>query len=301
MLDSSREFIVLATRLNYTTAARELNVSQSTLSRHIADLERELGFQLLERVPVALTAAGKYYLESISDIIERLDAALEQGRTLAREDSGGLSICMINSDHARYSVLVYEAIARLRREQPNFRPRLYADRGHTVADAVLSGEADVGILLDDPPDFPEDFACEWLIDLPFAAYVHEDNPVLRSQPVRLEDLKDCTLVGSTHRHFSTWLEGSKTIFRKHGMQPKVHLKDADRLEDFTFDLSPNEVLLGADDGPDGSAQNPRLVKIRFNDPTLFNSAYVLYRRKPARSVVLKFVEACHQAEQERRA
>ena len=39
MLEYSREFMVLASRLNYTVAAAELNVSQPTLSRHMADLE----------------------------------------------------------------------------------------------------------------------------------------------------------------------------------------------------------------------------------------------------------------------
>ena len=41
-LQMLHEFAVLAERLNYTQAARDLNVAPSTLSRHMAALETEL-------------------------------------------------------------------------------------------------------------------------------------------------------------------------------------------------------------------------------------------------------------------
>ena len=44
-----REFAVLAQHLNFTIAAKELFIAQSTLSAHVAQLEEELGFALLER------------------------------------------------------------------------------------------------------------------------------------------------------------------------------------------------------------------------------------------------------------
>ena len=43
------EFVVLAEELNYHAAARRLNVAQSTLSKHIATLEREYGTALFVR------------------------------------------------------------------------------------------------------------------------------------------------------------------------------------------------------------------------------------------------------------
>ena len=47
-----REFVVLALRLDYAAAARELHMSVSSLSRHISALETEMGFQLFNRNPV---------------------------------------------------------------------------------------------------------------------------------------------------------------------------------------------------------------------------------------------------------
>lgn len=43
------EFNVLAECLNFSAAAKELYVSQPTLSKHMAALEEDLGFRLIEK------------------------------------------------------------------------------------------------------------------------------------------------------------------------------------------------------------------------------------------------------------
>jgi hypothetical protein len=67
-MDSDRlnEFIVLAEKLNYSKASKMLFISQSVLSRHIMDLEEELGVRLFDRDyrNVSLTSAGKPCLKN---------------------------------------------------------------------------------------------------------------------------------------------------------------------------------------------------------------------------------------------
>ena len=84
-----REFAVLAQHLNFTIAAKELFIAQSTLSAHVAQLEEELGFALLERKgEVRLTVAGSMFLEKAEealDLTRSLTARLEEmGDTGAR-------------------------------------------------------------------------------------------------------------------------------------------------------------------------------------------------------------------------
>ncbi len=59
-LSSMKEFLVLAQKLNFLTASEELYLSQATLSRHIRDLEKDLGMPLFRRTTrkVELTAFG---------------------------------------------------------------------------------------------------------------------------------------------------------------------------------------------------------------------------------------------------
>jgi len=59
-----RYFIGLAGTLNFTRAAEQLHVTQSTLSHQIKQLETEIGLPLFDRIGkrVALTEAGDEFL-----------------------------------------------------------------------------------------------------------------------------------------------------------------------------------------------------------------------------------------------
>ena len=55
-----REYLAVADDLSLTVAARRLHTTQSTLSKHMAALEQDMGADLLRRVRngVELTPAG---------------------------------------------------------------------------------------------------------------------------------------------------------------------------------------------------------------------------------------------------
>ena len=63
-----RCFVVLAEELNFTRAARRLNMSQPPLSTQIQTLEREVGAELISRTSrkVALTRAGALFLPGVA-------------------------------------------------------------------------------------------------------------------------------------------------------------------------------------------------------------------------------------------
>ena len=95
------EFQVLAECLNFTIAARRLYISQSTLSKHVAALENEVGCRLIDRTPsVALTPAGLLFYEETGDFLRRFredmdnivrKVAAHNVRTIRAPDfSGGL-------------------------------------------------------------------------------------------------------------------------------------------------------------------------------------------------------------------
>ena len=55
-----QEFLVLAETLNFLAAASDLYISQATLSKHIREMEKELGAPLFKRTTrkVELTELG---------------------------------------------------------------------------------------------------------------------------------------------------------------------------------------------------------------------------------------------------
>jgi DNA-binding transcriptional LysR family regulator len=73
-------YVVFARHLNFTSAARELNLTQPTLSKQIIAIERDVGAQLVNRnkQQLTLTHAGRVFLENASAINARYKRTLEE-------------------------------------------------------------------------------------------------------------------------------------------------------------------------------------------------------------------------------
>jgi DNA-binding transcriptional LysR family regulator len=89
-----RLFARVAAAKSFTVAGRELGVPKQTLSRRIAELERALAVQLLQRTTrrIELTDAGRAYADRCAEIVraaEEANRALTDSRT---EPSGVLRI-----------------------------------------------------------------------------------------------------------------------------------------------------------------------------------------------------------------
>lgn len=70
-------FEATARHLSFTRAGRELHVTQSAISHHVAKLEALLGLRLFERTSPGLTITdpGRTYLERIEPLLAQLEAA----------------------------------------------------------------------------------------------------------------------------------------------------------------------------------------------------------------------------------
>ncbi len=81
-LTSMTVFARVAAARSFSSAARELGISQATASKHVQMLERWLGARLLERTTrrVALTDAGEAFLGQCSRILEDIDEAASIAR-----------------------------------------------------------------------------------------------------------------------------------------------------------------------------------------------------------------------------
>lgn len=80
-----RYFVAAADAENFGVAADKMHIARPALSRHIRDLELELGVQLFDRVGrgVRLSRAGAYYADRAREILTALDRAAEDVRRIA--------------------------------------------------------------------------------------------------------------------------------------------------------------------------------------------------------------------------
>ncbi len=89
-----RTFVTVAELGTVTQAAQHLRVAQPALSRQIADLERELGIRLFERVGrrLILSIEGGQLLSECRAMLVAARAVAERAQLLRRGDSGVLKV-----------------------------------------------------------------------------------------------------------------------------------------------------------------------------------------------------------------
>jgi DNA-binding transcriptional LysR family regulator len=89
-LKALNAFVVVARRLSYARAAKELGVSTSALSQSVRQLEERLGVTLISRTSrnVALTEAGQRLLESAGPALEQALDSLKAAALRSDEVSG---------------------------------------------------------------------------------------------------------------------------------------------------------------------------------------------------------------------
>ncbi|CAN7690183.1 LysR family transcriptional regulator [Neorhizobium tomejilense] len=146
MLDMTqvRSFVVLASELNFSRAARRLNITQPPLSRQIKLLEQELDVTLLERTSrrVVLTPAGMVFLVEAQKLIEQGNAATTAARRAARGSAGSVSIAFVGA--ATYSFLP-KFISAARTTAPQVELELVQMETAEQLQSINTGRIDLGL------------------------------------------------------------------------------------------------------------------------------------------------------------
>jgi DNA-binding transcriptional LysR family regulator len=136
--------IALGRHGNFARAAEEMSISQPSLTRGIAALERSLGVPLFDRTRKGAipTVFGRVLLERGESML-RDDADLHREmQLLAGLEEGSLAI---GSGAFAGEISVAETIARVVRAHPRLRIRFTVADPDQVVQDVLAGRIDVGV------------------------------------------------------------------------------------------------------------------------------------------------------------
>jgi DNA-binding transcriptional LysR family regulator len=140
-----RAFVTVADELHVGRAAVRLQVSQPSLSRQIAALERDVGVPLFARVRrrLTLTPAGEVFLLGAREILRRTDEAVRDAHRADRGELGTLRLGFVQS-------ATFEALPRLLGAFRSTCPDVVIDARSVPTlrqlVALRSGELDVGLL-----------------------------------------------------------------------------------------------------------------------------------------------------------
>jgi DNA-binding transcriptional LysR family regulator len=140
-----RYFVAVAENAGFTSAARQVGVSQQVLSTQVRQLEDELGVELLRRGPrgVSLTAAGAAFLESARSVLAGLDRGVTAARNAAAAVTGALTVGL---QAATGGVLRTAVLAAFAQACPGVLVKLVAYDMAAPAAGLLDRGADVALL-----------------------------------------------------------------------------------------------------------------------------------------------------------
>ncbi|MNJ23053.1 HTH-type transcriptional regulator GltC [compost metagenome] len=181
-----RSFIEVVHRGGFTQAAHTLHISQSAVSKQVAQLEQDLGTPLLERQGshLHLTAAGRIVLErgeAMLRLRQELQNELDDLSQLGRGELR-LGLPLLGSD-----ALFAGLFAQYRRRYPNITIHLLEGGSRSVEQAVQSGELELGGSL--TPNDPA-FAYQPFCNEPLDALLPVDHPLADAGQVSLAQLAD---------------------------------------------------------------------------------------------------------------
>ena len=145
-----RYFVAVVEEGSLTTAAeRRLHTSQPSLSRQIRDLEHEVGAELLSRSVngVALTAAGKAFLDHARLALMQVDAAVEAAHRAARPARKTFAIGFQTGHEMNW---LPQAMHLLHDELKNIEVKVTSDYSPDLAEALARGRLDLAFLRVEP-------------------------------------------------------------------------------------------------------------------------------------------------------
>ncbi|WP_424988121.1 LysR family transcriptional regulator [Microbulbifer sp. S227A] len=146
-----RYFAAIHEEGSLARAADRERVAVSALSRHLANLEAELGVPLFERLPrgVRPTASGARLYEHARAILKSMQAASADIRDTETEIAGEISVGFA---HSVVKAIGVQLMQRVSRDYPNLRLHLSEIFSGATARQLASAEVDLTITYNQPPD-----------------------------------------------------------------------------------------------------------------------------------------------------
>lgn len=179
-------FIAIVANKSITGAAKQLHISQSTLSRQIMDLEEELGVTLFSRGSrrITLTEDGVFLYErakEINSLMESTATALEKGATL----TGTLNV---GAGEGKANQWVTQTFRQLIDEGENVTINFRSQDADQITQRVDAGVLDFGIIsttagLDKYNTLTLPFENYWGVVMP------QDDPLTQRNSLVAADLK----------------------------------------------------------------------------------------------------------------
>ncbi|MHA6206073.1 LysR family transcriptional regulator [Dyella soli] len=171
-----RAFLAVARQQHFRRASESLHLSQPAVSRHIAELEAELGLKLFDRNTreVVPTEAGRYLESAIGRVLDELEGVLAHVHSESERRRGKVHVASVPTLSAG---LMPQCIADCAKRYAELTIQLHDQSQTLVLDSVRGGEVDFGLAID--PMTAGEFDSEVILRDPFVVVCRPDHPLAR--------------------------------------------------------------------------------------------------------------------------
>ncbi|PHE95521.1 LysR family transcriptional regulator [Bacillus wiedmannii] len=200
-----RYFIAVANEESISAAAKQLHLSQPTLSRQLKDLEMELGTDLFIRGnrKISLTEEGKYLFKKAKEIVDLADKTEANLKDSKEMISGEV---YIGAGETEAMHLIAKTLKVLIKDYPNIRFHLYSGNADDIKSKLDSGLLDFGVVIE-PTDKQKYEYAQLPAKDTWGVLMCKDSPLSDKQVISPVDLIDKPLFISRQSTVSNELTG----------------------------------------------------------------------------------------------
>jgi len=185
-------FLAVAKVGNMTQAAKDLHITQPTLSRQLMDLEKNLGTELFVRKhkQITLSDSGFLFQQRAKEIAQLADKVCREIAEQKSQIEGTVTIACVESIA---SCLLPEIMAGFSQDYPSVKYELYSADGNDIREKIDRGNIDLGILLE-----PIEVAKYNFLRLPcyekWGIVMREDSPLAQKEVISTEDIQGLPII-----------------------------------------------------------------------------------------------------------
>ncbi len=226
-------FLTVASKLNFTSAAQILFVSQSNISRQILLLEEEFQFALFHRSTkaVKLTPAGLVLYEKLRVMFAEWEETLALAKKVSNIEEGHLSIgCVVQE---KSNSFLTELLIAFQKIHPEVLIRKERNKHKNLLEGLKSGYYDAILIANHDVCMLSNVTAVTLHNNPLRIVMHRNHPLFKSNDVKLSDLADSNFL----RYKPTDLpEDQDYLFQlchHFGFSPKIY-EEYEDFEEFLY-------------------------------------------------------------------
>jgi DNA-binding transcriptional LysR family regulator len=191
-----RIFKVVVDCGGFAAAESVLNITRSTISVHMSNLESRMKVRLASRGRggFSLTEEGRTVYEAMLVLFRSLNDFALLVQNLDNELNGEIAILCSDQVALTRQLKLAEVIAYIQEQAPNVQPAINAETIPNIEQAILSGEAQIGII----PEYRhiDGLAYQQCYTEPYYLCVGSSHPLfaLDDQAISDEDIFSCQTV-----------------------------------------------------------------------------------------------------------